>query len=80
MPWGVCSEDLLDLGHAREVLDADHEGLDDVKDRFIEFLALANFKQEVAGSIILLVGPPGVGKTSIGKINSRRARTRILSF
>ena len=67
VPWGVVSEDNLDLTHARKVLDKDHDGLDDVKDRIIEFLAVGAYKQEVAGSILLLVGPPGVGKTSIGQ-------------
>jgi ATP-dependent Lon protease len=67
LPWGVYSEDKLDLKRAREILDRDHDGLGDVKDRIIEFLAVGALKGEVAGSIILLVGPPGVGKTSIGK-------------
>jgi ATP-dependent Lon protease len=67
MPWGVHSADKLDLKHARTVLDEHHDGLGDVKERIIEFLAVAKFKGEVSGSIILLVGPPGVGKTSIGR-------------
>jgi ATP-dependent Lon protease len=67
VPWGVRSEDNLDLGHARTELDAHHDGLDDVKARIIEFLAVGAFKGSVDGSILLLVGPPGVGKTSIGK-------------
>jgi ATP-dependent Lon protease len=67
MPWGVHSADRLDLEHARTTLDQHHDGLDDVKKRIIEFLAVAKFKGEVSGSIILLVGPPGVGKTSIGR-------------
>ena len=67
LPWGRYSTDNLDLDHAREVLDADHDGLEDVKDRIIEFLAVGSLKGEVAGSILLLVGPPGVGKTSIGR-------------
>jgi ATP-dependent Lon protease len=67
VPWGVMSEDCLELEHAREVLDRDHEGLDDVKQRIVEFLALGAYRGEIAGSILLLVGPPGVGKTSIGK-------------
>ena len=67
MPWGVHTQDRLDLQRARKVLDQHHEGLADIKDRIIEFLAVAKFKGEVSGSIILLVGPPGVGKTSIGK-------------
>ncbi|WP_289103138.1 endopeptidase La, partial [uncultured Marinobacter sp.] len=67
VPWGVHSEDHFDLAEARRVLDRDHDGLDDVKDRIIEFLAEGTFKGEVSGSILLLVGPPGVGKTSIGR-------------
>ncbi len=67
LPWGIDSKDNLDLEHARTVLDADHDGLDDVKERIIEFLAVGSLKGEVAGSILLLVGPPGVGKTSIGR-------------
>ncbi len=67
LPWGVHSQDKLDLKRARRILDRDHDGLDDVKDRIIEFLAVGAMKGEVSGSILLLVGPPGVGKTSIGK-------------
>ncbi|MWV13011.1 endopeptidase La [Pseudomonas sp. R-28-1W-6] len=67
VPWGVLVEDQLDLKRARRVLDAQHAGLDDVKERILEFLAVGAFKGEIAGSIVLLVGPPGVGKTSIGK-------------
>lgn len=67
VPWGKHSEDNLDIGRAREVLEKEHDGLKDVKDRILEFLALGAYKGEISGSIILLVGPPGVGKTSIGK-------------
>jgi ATP-dependent Lon protease len=67
VPWGVHSEDHFDLAEARRILDRDHDGLNDVKDRIIEFLAEGTFKGEVSGSILLLVGPPGVGKTSIGR-------------
>ncbi len=66
-PWGVNSKDNLDLKVARQVLENHHDGLEDVKERIIEFLALGAFKGEMSGSIVLLVGPPGVGKTSIGK-------------
>ncbi|MES9944234.1 MAG: endopeptidase La [Candidatus Thiodiazotropha sp.] len=66
LPWGSHSEDKLDLQFARKSLDKDHYGLEDVKERILEFLALGIMKGEIAGSIILLVGPPGVGKTSIG--------------
>ncbi len=67
VPWGITSEDHFDLDHARKVLDKEHDGLNDVKDRIIEFLAEGTFKGEISGSILLLVGPPGVGKTSIGR-------------
>ncbi|MFP4246308.1 MAG: endopeptidase La [Halochromatium sp.] len=67
LPWGQHSKDKLDLKRARRVLDRDHYGLADVKDRILEFLAVGIHKSEIAGSIILLVGPPGVGKTSIGR-------------
>jgi len=67
LPWGTYSKDKLDLPLARKVLDKHHDALDDVKDRIVEFLAVGALKGEVKGSIILLVGPPGVGKTSIGK-------------
>ncbi len=67
LPWGVHTQDKIDLERARSILDRDHDGLDDVKDRIIEFLAVGAMKGEIAGSILLLVGPPGVGKTSIGQ-------------
>lgn len=67
VPWGVMSKDQLDLVHARKVLDKDHDGLDDVKQRIIEFLAIGAYRGEMSGSILLMLGPPGVGKTSIGK-------------
>jgi ATP-dependent Lon protease len=67
LPWGIHGEDKLDLGRARKVLDKHHAGMDDIKQRITEFLAVGAFKGEIAGSIVLLVGPPGVGKTSIGK-------------
>ncbi|MGM0614863.1 MAG: endopeptidase La [Pseudomonadota bacterium] len=67
LPWGVTSDDKLDLAHARTVLDRDHDGLKDVKERIIEFLAEGTFKGDVGGSMVLLVGPPGVGKTSVGR-------------
>ncbi|WP_447955882.1 endopeptidase La [Vreelandella sp. EE7] len=67
LPWGITSQDKLDLTHARQVLDRDHDGLGDVKERIVEFLAEGTFKGDVGGSIVLLVGPPGVGKTSVGR-------------
>ncbi len=67
LPWGIHSRDKLDLRRARKILDRDHDSLEDVKDRIIEFLAVGKLRGAVSGSILLLVGPPGVGKTSIGK-------------
>ncbi|NWH04230.1 endopeptidase La [Desulfobacter latus] len=66
-PWGVYSEDNIDIARAEKVLDRDHAGLSDVKERIIEFFAAGVYKKDISGSIILFVGPPGVGKTSIGK-------------
>ncbi|MGI8974753.1 MAG: endopeptidase La [Gaiella sp.] len=74
VPWGVRSEELLDPIHTREVLDSDHEGLDDVKDRIVEYIAVAKLRKDRgievekrAGAILTLIGPPGTGKTSIGE-------------
>src|SRR2546423_443742 len=66
LPWGRFTDDNLDLTHAREVLDADHFDLDKVKDRIIEYLAVATLRKEISGQILCFVGPPGVGKTSLG--------------
>ena len=66
LPWGKYTTDDLDIDAARRQLDRDHAGLADVKDRIIEFLGVGALTGQVAGSIMLLVGPPGVGKTSIG--------------
>ncbi len=67
LPWGVQSADILNIKRARKILDRDHDGLDDVKLRILEFLAVGQLRGSIAGSILLLVGPPGVGKTSIGR-------------
>ncbi len=67
LPWGVYTEDRLDLGKARKVLDDDHYGLEKVKDRMIEMLAVRKLSPDIKGQIICLVGPPGVGKTSIAR-------------
>ncbi len=67
LPWNHCSEDNLDLEHAKEILDADHFGLEKVKDRILEYLAVLKLKANMKSPILCLYGPPGVGKTSLGK-------------
>jgi ATP-dependent Lon protease len=67
LPWGVTTEDNLDLERAREVLDADHYDLEKVKDRIIEHLAVSKLRNDPSGQILCFVGPPGVGKTSLGQ-------------
>ena len=67
LPWGIASSDSIDLPRAEKVLNADHYGLDDVKERILEFLAVGKLKGTISGSILCFVGPPGVGKTSIGR-------------
>lgn len=67
LPWGIFSEDNKDLKKARKILDEQHYGLDDVKQRILEFMSTVVKRGKVSGSIICLVGPPGVGKTSVGK-------------
>ncbi len=66
LPWGLFSKDSYDLARARRILDRDHYGLKDVKERILEFIAVGKMKGDISGSILCLVGPPGVGKTSVG--------------
>jgi len=67
LPWGDFTKDNFDLNRAKKVLDKDHFGLEKVKDRIIEYLAVLKLKQDMKGPILCLYGPPGVGKTSLGK-------------
>ena len=67
LPWGVTSQDNLDIARARAILNDDHHGLEDVKQRILEFISTIVQRGLVSGSIICLAGPPGVGKTSIGR-------------
>ena len=71
LPWGEISNDNLDLKNAKKVLDEDHFGLDTVKDRIIEYLAVLKLKGDMKSPILCLYGPPGVGKTSLGKSIAR---------
>ena len=71
LPWGEMSQDNLDLKHAQKVLDEDHFGLETVKDRIIEYLAVLKLKGNMKSPILCLYGPPGVGKTSLGKSIAR---------
>jgi ATP-dependent Lon protease len=67
LPWSTSTEDSLDLKHARRVLDEDHYDIERVKDRILEFLAVRKLKPDARSSILCFVGPPGVGKTSLGR-------------
>ncbi|MBS1487415.1 MAG: endopeptidase La [Bacteroidetes bacterium] len=67
LPWGECTHDDLDLKRAKKILDKDHFGLEKVKTRILEYLAVIKLKQDMRGPILCLYGPPGVGKTSLGK-------------
>ncbi len=67
LPWSVETEDNLDIKHARKVLDADHYDLEKVKDRILEYLAVRKLNPDSPGPILCFVGPPGVGKTSLGR-------------
>jgi ATP-dependent Lon protease len=71
LPWNTVTDDDLDLAHARRVLDEDHYDLEKVKDRILEHLAVSKLKNDVSGPILCFVGPPGVGKTSLGQSIAR---------
>src|SRR6185312_4085963 len=71
LPWDKQTEDNLDLQHARRVLDEDHYDIEQVKERILEFLAVRRLKPDARGSILCFVGPPGVGKTSLGRSMAR---------
>ncbi len=71
LPWAVTTDDNLDIPHARQVLDEDHYDLEKIKDRILEYLAVRKLKQDSKGPILCFVGPPGVGKTSLGRSIAR---------
>ncbi|HAK97267.1 MAG TPA: endopeptidase La [Planctomycetes bacterium] len=80
LPWGVFTKDARDLARAARILNADHHGLEDVKDRILEFLAVGITKGSIAGSILCFVGPPGVGKTSLGQSIARSIGRNFFRF
>ena len=71
LPWKTRTDDVLDVAHARQVLDEDHYGLDDVKERVLDYIGVLSLVERLDGPIICLVGPPGVGKTSLGRSIAR---------
>jgi ATP-dependent Lon protease len=78
LPWAVASEDRLDVNEAEEILDADHYGLEKVKTRMLEFLSVLKLKKDLKGPILCLVGPPGVGKTSLAKSVARALNRQLV--
>ncbi|KAL5594676.1 hypothetical protein BROUX41_001592 [Berkeleyomyces rouxiae] len=80
IPWGIRSTENFGIDHAMSVLDEDHYGLKDVKDRILEFIAVGKLRGTVEGKILCFVGPPGVGKTSIGKSIARALNREYYRF
>ncbi|MCY3975034.1 MAG: endopeptidase La [Simkaniaceae bacterium] len=80
VPWGVRSEENHDLSEAEKILDADHYGLKDIKERILEFIGVGKLTEGVKGSIVCFVGPPGVGKTSTGKSIARALNRKFFRF
>jgi len=80
LPWGAPAPENLDLKKAQDILEADHYGLKDVKSRIVEYLAVRKLRQDTKGSIICLVGPPGVGKTSVGRSIARAMGKAFFRF
>ncbi|XP_037039119.1 lon protease homolog, mitochondrial [Bradysia coprophila] len=80
LPWGVASEENLDIDRASEILDADHYGMEDIKKRILEFIAVSQLKGSTQGKILCFYGPPGVGKTSIAKSIARALNREYFRF
>lgn len=80
LPWGITTTECLDLDAAQKVLDEDHYGLDDVKKRILEFIAVSSLKGTTQGKILCFVGPPGVGKTSIARSIARALHRQYFRF
>eukprot|EP00041_Stephanoeca_diplocostata_P027254 m.747794 g.747794 ORF g.747794 m.747794 type:complete len:953 (+) comp23146_c0_seq1:110-2968(+) len=80
LPWGKTTEEVLDIAKAVRILDEDHYGMQDVKDRVLEFIAVGQLRGTIQGKILCFVGPPGVGKTSIGKSIARALNREYYRF
>ncbi len=80
LPWGIYSQEMHNLGKAKKILEEDHYGLNDIKERILEFISVGKLSGGIKGSIICLVGPPGVGKTSIGKSIARALNRKFYRF
>jgi Lon-like ATP-dependent protease len=78
IPWGKNSEEIKDVHWARKVLDEDHYGMKDVKERILEFIAVGILKKQTNGKILCFYGPPGVGKTSIARSIARALNRQVL--
>ena len=80
IPWGLSSEDELDIGIISDILDKEHHGLEDVKERIIEFIAVSQLKGSLQGKVLCFSGPPGVGKTSIAKSIAHALNRKFFRF
>jgi ATP-dependent Lon protease len=80
LPWHPPPEEKINMERAHRILDADHYGLEDVKERILEYIAVRKLKKDTKGSILCLVGPPGVGKTSVGKSIARALNKKFFRF
>jgi len=78
LPWGIYTEDNLDIANARRILDEDHYGLEEQKERILEYLAVLKLKGEIRGQVICFVGPPGVGKTSLARSIARALNRKFV--
>src|SRR6185312_7578656 len=78
VPWSERTDDILDIEHARRVLDVDHYGLEEVKDRILDYIAVLALVRRLDGPLLCFVGPPGVGKTSLGRSIARALGRRFV--